>query len=644
MRFGLLAYCFLMFAGCIFCINAEGQKGFTRSIIKAGIRLDVSLFHVKGENAGADFTEGENVRFRFKISDTVSGKGFSGASLAAWMDRIKSDGKTVDCRKKVKSYIEGGFLTRPEVDLNIYYVLTLNGDNTINVVNPLFGFGGSQLLTQLQLPAPGYDWVIKEDQSKIFVSTPAANKIAVINTGEMKIDKEVTLEGQPGKLLLQADEHYVWVSYDFSGNTQAKSGVVIIDAEKNTIVKNIITGAGPHEIIEDVENRLVYVSNTGESTISIIDMKTLSKIKDIELKDKPVSLAWSSKAQALYVVKENSSAVSVIDGKNGQIIREIKAEPGIKKICFSPNGRNGFVINPKNNTVNIIDAATNRIVQTADVEAQPDQISFTDHLVYVRHRQSEIISMIPLDVVGREGVPVTVADFNGGQNPPSSESPECGAIGIVQAPGNNSVLVSNYKDQSVYYYQEGMAAPMGSFSTYGKNPKAVMVIDRSIKEKGDGIYETVARLGFPGVYDLSIFNNVPLIMECFQVNVLPDPVIEKEKAQSLFGQLSVKYQPHNTRPVAGETVTLTFQMIDIKTSQPVSGLRDIRLKDIMTEQNKNKQTNAKETAVNGTYTADIEFADPGLYYVYIECPSRGLTYNNSQFLILYATKAKEIKQ
>ena len=47
------------------------------------------------------------------------------------------------------------------------------------------------------------------------------------------------------------------------------------------------------------------------------------------------------------------------------------------------------------------------------------------------------------------------------------------------------MLVANAADQAVYYYREGMAAPMGTFKTYSCEPLAVMVVDRSLRERSD---------------------------------------------------------------------------------------------------------------------------------------------------------------
>jgi len=47
---------------------------------------------------------------------------------------------------------------------------------------------------------------------------------------------------------------------------------------------------------------------------------------------------------------------------------------------------------------------------------------------------------------------------------------------VVQAPrARTRVLVANPMDKSVYYYKEGMAAPMGNFSNYGRQPRALLV-------------------------------------------------------------------------------------------------------------------------------------------------------------------------
>ena len=189
---------------------------------------------------------------------------------------------------------------------------------------------------------------------------------------------------------------------------------------------------------------------------------------------------------------------------------------------FAPGGRLGFVVHAEQKVVHILDGATNRLVQTADVEEEPDQIAFSDKLAYVHHRGTGTVLMIPLDQVGSEGQPVPVASFPAGQNPRNKASRPSPADSIVQAPGANAVLVANPADRAVYFYKEGMAAPMGHFSNYKREPRAVLVVDRSLRERSPGVDETVARI-HGRLYDVVFFVNTPRVVHCFEAAVAANP-------------------------------------------------------------------------------------------------------------------------
>lgn len=638
MSFKINQACWKIVLCCLLCIQFSiAQESYHKSVVKEGIKVDFSLSHLSEDKAVGEFREGDHVLFRFKISDTISGKPLSGSFPAAWMDKTNKS-RPVDCGRKIVSYIEGGLLSRPELDLNVYYVLTLNDDNTINVVDPLFSFGGSQLLTQIQIPGTGYDWVAKEDQTMVYVSMPDANQVAFINTSDMKNTYNVEIPGQPKDIVLQDDEQHLWVTYDIPGRFETTSGVAVIDTDKKVLVKTIETGTGKHDIVIGGTNEYLYVSNQSNGTISIIDIQSLKKIKDISISDVPISLAYSKKANALYAVHKTNAVISVIDGKTHQVIEEIQASPGINNIVFTPDGRLGFVLNPKKHTIDIIDAATNRIVQSADVDEQPDEVSFSDELAYVRHLGSETVWMIPLDVIGTEGTEVPLIDFSGGQNPPALGAAPNGAPGIVQAPGANAVLISNYLDKSIYYYSEGMAAPSGHFSTYGKRPKAVLAIDKSIEEVAPGTYETTVQLRTPGDYEVSLFMDVPSFMECFPVTVLPDETKEKERLKNVLGPLSISYFPTGNYAKVDQEISVTFELLDLNTHTPVSSLKDVRIMTMNSAGRGHHALIVEESETKGVYKANLKLEEEGLHYLYVECLSRGLTYNNPQFLSLYAYK------
>lgn len=633
----------IIFLSCSFSLlfSMQGkaqQTKYHKHIVKEGVRIDFTVSHLDAQKSNSEFKEGDDVLFQFKIKDTISNKPLTGSFPAAWMDEINPN-QDVSCGKKIVSYIEAGFQHRPKLDLNKYYVLTLNHDNTINVVDPLFGYGGSQLLNQLQLNGTGYDWVIKEDQSMICVSVPQASEVTFIDTTDLSVDTHVTIPGRPRDIVFQNDERYAWVGYASMGRFEGNSGVAVIDTKTKSLVKAIETGRGDHKVIMDQDDRFAYVSNSYDGTVSVIDMKTLTKKSDIKIYGTPFSMDFSSKANALYVVNKEQSAIYVINATTNEVLGKIPCSKGVEKISFAPDGRLGFITNPKENTVLILDAASNRIIQQADVEESPDEVSFSDELAYVRHLKDDTIWMIPLDILGAENGKVSIIDFTGGQNPPALGSAPVAANGIVQAPGDNAVLVSNYMDNAIYYYREGMAAPSGQFKTYGKKPKAVLAVDKSIEEVSLGTYQTTARLPEPGNYDISLFLDTPSFMECFDFEVKVDEKKEKARLEKSLGSLIVTYMTlESAQPKVGQSVSITFELKESKTNETVKGLKDVRLMTMDSYGKGNKNFVAVETETKGVYSAELKFNNQGIHYIYVGCESKGLSFNNPQFLVLQALK------
>ena len=107
------------------------------------------------------------------------------------------------------------------------------------------------------------------------------------------------------------------------------------------------------------------------------------------------------------------------------------------------------------------------------------------------------------------------------------------ADSIVLAPEGNSVILANPVDKTLYYYQEGMAAPMGNFQNYRREPLAVLVVDRSLRETAPGVYSTTVKLPASGHYDVAFLTDSPRISHCFDAVADPNPVLKEEKQVAL---------------------------------------------------------------------------------------------------------------
>jgi hypothetical protein len=362
----------------------------------------------------------------------------------------------------------------------------------------------------------------------------------------------------------------------------------------------------------------------------------LAKVKDLPTGRQPTSIAFSPLADTVAVVHAGDGSIAVVDTERHEIVARLQAEPGLGPIKFAPGGRLGFVVHTEKKVVHILDAATNRLVQTADVEEGPDQIAFSDKLAYVHHRGTATVFMIPLDQVGSEGQPVPVVDFPAGQNPPGKASRPSPADSIVQAPGANAVLVANPGDRAVYFYKEGMAAPLGHFSNYMREPRAVLVVDRSLRERSPGVYETVARIPRPGLYDVVFFVNAPRVVHCFEVAVAANPELAQRRPSP---QVHVAPLLEARTVPVGSKVHLTFKLTDSGTQSPKTDLEDVNVLVSLAPGIWHKRQWAVH-AGEGIYMVDFVPPQAGIYYVYLECRSLGLAFNNPQYLVLQATTAK----
>ncbi|MCU1231215.1 MAG: hypothetical protein JWO97_4099 [Acidobacteria bacterium] len=573
----------------------------------------------------ANAREGDTARVEVTLRDQTTGAPLGGVFPTAWFNK-SADDKPLDrkqCTATVATFVAGNVYQRPSLDLNVYYVVALNGDGTLTVVDPHFSFGGTQLIGMLELPSPGFDWTLTADGTRLLVTSPAAGKVTAIDTARWKILSTFDAGTEPRRIVEQPDGHYVWIS--------TRDGVTALRRADLTIAAKIATGQGPHDLAATPDNRSIIVTNGGDGTVSIIDVATLKEVARGPAGAKPVSVDWSPLSNLAYIASSDG-AITVLDPRARKPVGRIMTEPGLERIRFAPGGRYGFTLNPAKDLMHIVDVSSNRVIQTGELEGGPFEVTFTDSLAYVRRRDSELVLMVPLANIGKEGRALAVVEFPGGQENFGKMPRLTAADGIVAAAGENAVLVANPADGEVYFYKEGMAAPIGHFSNYHHPPQAVLVINRSLREGKPGTFTTTATMPEAGTYDVAVFIDSPRVISCFTVKVAENPDIVAAKPRVPFNIEQLTKQRIIT---AHEKTQLEFRLTDVKTKLPANALADARAL-IMQANGAWSERLALQPRGDGRYEADFTSPSPGVYYVYVECPSAGLRASNPQFLVLQA--------
>lgn len=588
---------------------------FTAKHVDGGLAVELRL----RDQAGGAFRETDPVSVDLRITD-AAGKAVPGLDPAAWMSVREHDKRNAHdrCTENVATFVSGNLFIRPEVDLNTYHVLAMNADATISVVDPRFGFGGTQFLAVVELDAPAEDWALNSDNSRLFVSTPKSGEVAFVETTSWKVIKTIAVGTNPRRLVVQPDGEYIWTGHD--------GGVTVLRADGSGIAARIATAAPVADLVVSPDNAwAVAAAGTKATIVSVRGLKTTATIDA----DSPlVSAAYSSQAHAFYLAAK-SGTIYVVDPKGAGSARSIKATPGPVQIRFEPAGRLAFVVNRAHKIVEIVDSASNKVIQTADVDKEPDRISFSKHLGFVRHLGSDIVLTIPLDKVGTPGAPVPVVDVPAGQEPFGAGAAPSIADGIVQSGDEDAVLIAHPADKTIYYYREGMAAPMGHFSNDGHAPRAVMVLDRSLREGKPGEFHTTTRLGRAGTYDVAVFVNSPRIVTCFELPVAENETLRAERMKPI----RVEPQAESMTVKAGTPVRLRFRLTD-QASTPRPGLQDVTAV-VMSSGSWHTREPARSLG-NGVYEIEVTPPADGFYSIYVECPSAGLALNKGKVMVLNA--------
>ena len=598
---------------------------------KDGVSVQFSIEPLASEKGKPfQFLAGTEARIVFRILDASEEKTLSNLHPVAWVDHREA-GQTTNarqCREKIQSFLQPDFNKRPTIDLNTYLILALNHEPNISVIDPLSGFAGSKLYTLLSLPSSGADWVMSADKKRLYVSMPLVSQVAVIDTITWKLIANVDAGVNPTRVVLQHDGRYLWIGND--AVEEKGSAVTVVDTATLKVVAQLKIGMGHHEIAFTEDDSLAFVTNKQDGTLAVIDVRKLARVTSINVGSQPVALAFSPLSKALYVANEGDGTILVIDGSRLETVARIKAQPGLCSIRLQPSGRFGFVVNRATGSVHIFDVSTNRVVHVVPAGLAADQITFTRQFAYVRSAGTEFVTMIKLADLGKEAA---VTRFPAGQKAPIESPANSLADAIVPAPEDGAVLVANPADKMIYFYTEGMAAPMGSLENYRRDPKALLVLDTSLRESPPGVYATTVRLPGAGHYDMAFLLDSPRLVTCFDIAVTENPDLPKPTA------VAIKIEPFlNVAPArVGETYSLRFKVSDSDSNQPKLNLEDMGVLIFLSPGIWQQREWAKAVG-DGVY--EVNFAPPqaGVYYVYFQCPSLSVRFNQLTPLTLQAVK------
>lgn len=597
-------------------------------LVRDGIAIDFEATPL----GGSELVEGMFADIRFRLSDAETGEPLSGLAPGAWLDRTLagSDAKTraLQCKSRVGLYLKGVMGARPLLDFNSYYLVLMNQDGSLTVIDPSISLGGiTSTLMRIPLQRSPLDWVASADDRLLYVSMPGSGEVAVIDTERFQVVANLPAGTRPSRLALQPDGRYLWVGND--GRAARDSGVTVIDTQTRETVLSVATGEGHHEFAFDDDSHHAFVSNRDAGTVSVFDIAGLKLLQDIPAGAKPLALDYSPLSEAVYVSDGKTGNITVIDARSLSVRKTIETNPGIGPLRFAGDGRYGIVLDSLHDRALVVDASRDEVIHELEVSPEPYQVVFTRAFAYVRGLASSRVTMINLSSLGRGKQPI-VQSFEAGPQPPKLAANLPLADSVAPAREDAAVFVVNPVDNSAYFYMEGMNAPSSNYLNRGHASRAARVVDRSLRETEPGVFSARIRMPAAGEFDVALILNEPEITHCFRAVVGESPELTRAR-----NKLRVEFLLDDSRVPAGAQVKARFRIVQSAEGQVRSGIDDLRVRYFLAPSARPQEVAAREVE-QGIYEAELNLAGAGVYYLHVGSHSLGMAFGSQPYASLRA--------
>ena len=531
---------------CAAPAQAEPPQYLDRLVEREGVRLHLRVEAIDDE-APVVPQAGQSVRLRLEGIRRADDQPLKNWAVGAWLDREidAMSGAVPVCGQRVAKFLSGNLLQRPLLDLTGYYVLSLDAEPSVSVLDPSVSFSGrSSLYASMKLQGRGFDWVKTEDDARLFVALPDEHKVAIVDLHTFRVLDHLSLSGRPTRLALQPDERLLWVGQTGTGSTE--NALEVIDTVIGKAVARVPLPAGHHEFAFSEDGRSAYVSNRQSATLSVMDAGTLTLVRDIPLGFEPLGLMAVPKESSLWIVDAKAGRVHRYD-LQGNPRDVLSIEPGLGPGKLTPDGRYVLIVNPSQHRLYVLDAATGRERHRLTISGQPYDVMFSAQYAYVRTLESEQVAMVPLASLSTEHptlqfIPVGAAGVAATAGLPRASS-------MTPTLDQAGAFFATPAERTLYHYMEGMNAPDTGLRTYGHTPVAATVIRRGLREVGPGQYSAVIRLPSAGRMVLALASEAPVLRECLGLKVEVSKKVQADAGLALQWMSGTVHTVSVGRPV-----------------------------------------------------------------------------------------------
>ncbi|MDQ1249568.1 MAG: hypothetical protein QG597_3943 [Actinomycetota bacterium] len=267
-------------------------------------------------------------------------------------------------------------------------------------------------------PRPGSVWVADEGADSISVIDAATNAVRMTLNG-IKAPHNIQV-GRDGAVVFAV----------------SSAGVVVaIDPMTYRVTATAPTGAQPAHVIE-APNGKVYVTNSGDGTVSVYQAPGLSPAGRITLNGMPHGLRPAAGGSVIVVANTMNGALDLIDPATDTYVGAVPVGSSPAQVAVSADGKYAYTGISEPPSVVKVDLAQRKVVGSAAVPNTPVQLYLTPNDTQVvsadqgkKDTQGHTLSVIDTTAMTTRGTVATGAGPHGV---------------VIDASGNWAWVTNNY--------------------------------------------------------------------------------------------------------------------------------------------------------------------------------------------------------
>ena len=212
--------------------------------------------------------------------------------------------------------------------------------------------------------------------------------------------------------------------------------------KQNVVIENLSlgNGAGPTQIAFDPVNGYLYVSNTGNGTISVINATSNSVVGTINLgsSSEPSVVAYDPANNYIYSGAISTKNLSIINTTTDTVVENISISASFSGIVYDPANTYMYIGNA-GNSISVLNSTTNKVVgsfmmdQTVEGMAYDSSNAsiyvavFSNEIQYINSTTNEIAGTINL-----ASSPAGIA-YDSANNTLFVDNPSLGTVSMINA-------------------------------------------------------------------------------------------------------------------------------------------------------------------------------------------------------------------